>query len=350
MSFEYTKNNHYKWGWGDQWFNEMIPGAKFRVDLGQITRPTESFRQECINTAKLINKATSKPIVLSFSGGIDSQVIALSFKEANINYTAIIATIYSANGIIVNSHDTVKAQQFCIDNNIIWQEHKIYLDKFFNTNGIEYAKRYGFCNIESIIHTDIIDAVGKDYCYVSGEGKINVVPYNNNATPEINLTKMNNGLTVPVWWRGTSPIMQHLIDNDYEGTTSFFMYTPEIILSLLEHSVIAGFLNAQDQLYDVFSGWITHPTNRWKLYEYFYKPTAIINNWPELAQRRKYIGFETMWDTENGKTELTSYQKLISTCVNGQYKTEAVITPIANLIKHLKGEETLEFKSTKVVQ
>jgi hypothetical protein len=350
MNFEYTRNNHYKWGWGNDWFNSIVPGEKFKIELGQINRPVESFRQECINTARLIGSAATKPIALSLSGGNDSQVMALSFKEAGVDFTAIIATIYNTNGIIVNSHDTDKVWQFCTNYNIKYQEHKIYLDKFYNTKGIEYAKKYGFYNVESIIHTDIIDALGKNYCYVSGEGKINILPYNNNITPDLNLNKMENGLTVPVWWRGPTPIMQHLIDNVYEGTTSFFMYTPEIILSLLEHPIVSGFLNAQDQLYSAFADWTNRPADRVRLYDYFYKTMVIINSWPEINQRRKYTGFEKMWNNADCNKELVSYQTTLSKCVNKQYKSEAVIIPINDLINHLKGVQTLEFKSTRVVQ
>jgi hypothetical protein len=161
---------------------------------------------------------------------------------------------------------------------------------------------------------------------------------------------MTNGLTVPVWWQNPQPIMQHLIANNYEGTTSFLLYTPEILLAMFDHPVISAFLNAHDQLYSVYCDWTKNPKARWKLFEFFYKPMVVVSSWPEIVQGRKYTGFEKAWLDPAGAIQMTNYTKLVKKNSNAQYKTQAVVTPIHDLVKHLRGEITLDFVSTKVLR
>jgi hypothetical protein len=69
--FEYTENNHYKWGYDGEWYNTPTQGSKFQIQLGYCKRPIKRFRDECIHAATLIGSRATKPIIVGLSGGID---------------------------------------------------------------------------------------------------------------------------------------------------------------------------------------------------------------------------------------------------------------------------------------
>jgi asparagine synthetase B (glutamine-hydrolysing) len=86
----------------------------FSMRFDRITRPVQSWRREMTNTVNSIAVSTHRPIVLCFSGGIDSEVIALSLIENNIPFTVL--TVKQKNNI--NRYDTKWADDFCKKYNI----------------------------------------------------------------------------------------------------------------------------------------------------------------------------------------------------------------------------------------
>lgn len=349
--FDYTKNNHFKWGWGDQWYNDPTAGAEFKLSLGQASRPVECFRKECVRAAGDLADSATKPIVVGFSGGTDSQVVCLAMTEAGVEFTAAIASYYNSDRILVNQKDVEKARRFCTENKIAWTDYHIGLGGFYRSKGLEYSGKYGFGQIETLVLTELMDLVCPEHCLVMAEGFFNITPYDSGITPNLKPPLMKNNLTVPVWWQDPQPLAQHMINNGYQGTSCFLMYSPEILVSFFDHPLLEFYFRTQDQLYDIFDEMIGEKTHtRWKLFEYFYKPARIINSWPEIAQGRKYTGFEEMWNNDSDRAMMYRYKKLISSGLPTACKNQAVISTVADLIAHLKGQKTKEFISTEVLR
>lgn len=59
------------------------------------------WRAECIDAAPEIRKSTNKKLVLAMSGGVDSEIVAESFRLANIPFSTVICRFT----IDLNSHD-----------------------------------------------------------------------------------------------------------------------------------------------------------------------------------------------------------------------------------------------------
>ena len=86
MKLELSQNNHFKFGYNGAWFNERSEDRdQWIVSYGRCSREPEDWRSECLETARLIQSSTSKPINVLFSGGIDSEVVLQSFMFAGIS-------------------------------------------------------------------------------------------------------------------------------------------------------------------------------------------------------------------------------------------------------------------------
>jgi hypothetical protein len=91
-------------------------------------------------------------------------------------------------------------------------------------------------------------------------------------------------------WRHTpTPILQHLVSNNLEGTTKFFMYTPELIASIINSSIMRQFAEIQDSVY---SQTYIARKNFWQIYNNIPKQMLYKDNWPEMNIVPKYHGFE----------------------------------------------------------
>ncbi len=91
------------------------------------------------------------------------------------------------------------------------------------------------------------------------------------------------------WRHKPTPILQHLISNNLEGTTKFFMYTPELIASIINSPIIKQFAEIQDSAY---SATYIARKNFWQIYNNIPKQMLYKENWPEMNIVPKYHGFE----------------------------------------------------------
>ena len=350
LKLEYTENNHFKWGFGDdQWFNLPKPGDKYRIHLGYCTRPVESFRSECIRAAKLIAEKATKPIIVGLSGGSDSQMVCLSMIEAGIPFSVIIARLLDVDNNVVNAHDIKTAYAFCEKYNVDYQNFDIDLDNYYKTTGKKYAEYYGFTDTRVIVQCAVMDHVGKDYCYIMAGGDPLLSVYRPTFTPKQITTDIPRvikelNLIGPVWWQTPQPIMRHMMEMGYEGTSKFFLYTPELIASYLTDDVCQQFRNASKAMYETFFMW--HRDNSWMLFQMLFKPLLTTKHWPEIVQAQKLTGFEQI---EKNKELTGLYKTILKEAAGG--KTENAVIPvlITDLIKYVSTPHDHALESTYLV-
>lgn len=351
--FDYTHNNHFKWGYGDEWYNRADPDKQFKLQLGYTTRPVKSFREECVNAAKLIAEKATKPICIGLSGGSDSQMACLSFREAGIPYKAVIVRLYDREGDLLNEHDIKTAYKFCEKFNVEYIEHNVNIDAYYRSVGYEYAKKYGFTLIETLLQCSTMDFVCKDYCYIMAGGDIIFSPYYKSITPDIDQTSLsfNDKISAPVWIQKGSPVMQHMVEMGYEGTSKFFLYTPELIAAYLTDPIPTDFLKAKDVIYEVFFNWQKSPSIWWRCYHLMHKPLMTIREFPEMVLARKYHGFERLEGFLEGKyfqeRPFDYYQDLISKAAGGITSGQAVVPLIEDLIKYVTTEHDYPLLATR---
>lgn len=226
LKFEYTEDNHFKWGFGDEWHNAPDRFKQYKLQLGHIKRPVLSFREECVNAAKHLADRATKPILVGLSGGGDSQMVCLSLREAGVPFKVLITKLYDEFWNLVNEEDISTAYKFCEVYGVEHLEYSINLDYFYNDGALDYAKKYGFTNLHTITQCDMMDYVCNEYCYIMAGGDVVMTPYPNVITPDRILPKIQNTvvpdtITVPTWWQTPQPIMQHMMEMGYEGTSKF---------------------------------------------------------------------------------------------------------------------------------
>ena len=115
-----TRNNHFQFGYDTN--------KKWVVSYGHASRPVTTWEQECINTADEIFQSTIKPIQVCFSGGVDSEVVAESFRKSG-NPFEITIMRFENN---LNLHDIEWAIKYC-------DKHKIKCN-FYDINVHDFYK------------------------------------------------------------------------------------------------------------------------------------------------------------------------------------------------------------------
>lgn len=349
--FEYSQHNHYKWGYGDEWFNAPSSDKLFKLEFGYVTRPVMSFREECINAAKLIAAKATKPIVIGLSGGFDSQMVCLSFLQINVPFKVVIVKMF-VDDSLVNGHDIKTARDFCLKYNIDYIKFDINLDEFYKTKGAEYAAKYGFSNVETIVQTATMDFVCPDYHYIMGGGDATVSPVIATKFPDKQIPTIKTHIpnqTVATWSQRSSPIMQHMVEMGYEGTSKFFLYTPELMIAYLKSDTMTNFLMAQEVIYDFWCRGFPAELSWWKCYHYLYKPFMVLTEWPEVIPVRKFTGFEHLYGPEFNTGKIREYDAIVTSYSKGVTGNQSVVLTVQELIEYVETPHTHSLLAIRVI-
>lgn len=112
-------------------------GHNWKTEIGSCSRTALSFKDECINSAKLIKNSTNKKLKILVSGGKDSLFVVNSFLHANVSFDVVIMSWGD-----LNSHDTTHAYNFCLKNNITPITINFDIIKFIESGELlEFSKR-----------------------------------------------------------------------------------------------------------------------------------------------------------------------------------------------------------------
>lgn len=121
----------------------------------------KTFLETCIDAAhyhKQQADALGKKIYVCMSGGLDSEITALSFKLAEIEFTPFIVDYKG-----MNDFDTAYAIVWCAENRITPVVHVLDLENFFETELLDFAKRSQVTSPQILTYQKIIEIVNKQY-------------------------------------------------------------------------------------------------------------------------------------------------------------------------------------------
>lgn len=243
----------------------------FNLTYKPITREMDSWMLEIDNTTKNIAKSTTKPIFLCFSGGIDSEVVALSLIKNNIDFT--ILTVKHTEG--TNSHDIHYTYEFCKKHNIKQVIVDLDVTEFF-TNGIKDYIQQGYkaIRIFRYLQLFILETVEKMggcailcsgeqvYCNIEGEICLN---RDLGYMMALEWCKNNNTLHYPY----------------------FFEQNSELFASYMKLDLIDYLI--KDPTY--FTNYIDNMSTEKIIIYHKY--------WPNMKKRNKYHGFERIHPLKN---------------------------------------------------
>lgn len=252
----YTYKNHFKFGYNGEYFNERVsPDDVWNVKYGRCEKYPLDFRSECVRAAKLIRKSTDKEIYVLLSGGVDSEIVARSFIEAGIPITCLIARFNDD----MNEHDISYAFDFCDQYNQNYKVIDVDIYDLWTNELYKYASRSKCISPQLILPMWLSDQV--DGYTIIGAGECYMVQ---NSDCEYELWEKEK---IASWYR-------HYIINDKDGCPGFFQYTPELMLSFINHEIISN------------------PTNRSEGCSTYYEKNKLYYHFWDLNKRPIYTGFE----------------------------------------------------------
>lgn len=253
--FEYHKNHFLTWS-----------DDPFQVNYARCVTEPLDFRSECVQAVKNLCRTASGPIGVLFSGGVDSELICRSFRDAGAAFTALIIQF----GDSLNRHEVDFATAMC--QRVGWKHEIIHFDieNWFNNELYALAEEYGITHPELAVHMRMLELASEaGYTPIDGRGDINLI----NLDGRI------------VWKESRESVMvtRFLSSRGIEACPRFFKYSAELVYS-----------------------WLTDPMmQRWialnvplKMREsHDFKMMIYSQYWENLEPRVKYTGFEYMLKT-----------------------------------------------------
>lgn len=205
MNVKLSDNDHFQFGYTEthQW----------TVSYGKCSREPKNFHDECLETARTINKNTSEDITVLFSGGVDSEVAVRSFVEAGIKIN--VAIMRFKDGL--NSHDIEYAIETCREFKITPTFYDLDLLGFWKEDYLPYAHLTRCFSPQLITTMWLIDQIPGFIVLGSGECLLE---------KKHDHWYLLEKERIASWYR-------FFIKRNRSGCPGFFQYTPEIMLSYL---------------------------------------------------------------------------------------------------------------------
>lgn len=291
LKFQYSKDNHYRWGWGTddtEWFNEPDYTQPFKLTFGRCSRTPLSFREECILATEHLVGQVDRPVYVGLSGGLDSQVVCTTLMLLGVNFTPCIIVMDGNE----NLHDVLNAKLFCEKHGLKYRLFKIDMYEFYSKFCPSIVERYKITNARTIMQL-WLEQYTRDGIFIMGGGDLQLTRY---KTGEAQYDYVYGAakpapMTPCTWSNRPTPILQHLIAQGTYGTTKYFMYTPEMMASVVLSPEVEAFVGIQDA---IFSTALIQRKNFWKLFNFIPKTQLYRRNFPELILNPKYHGFEVV--------------------------------------------------------
>jgi len=309
-----THNNHFDFGWGTGTlnFNEKDSNS-YRFSFGRASYIPSSFRQECVRAARLIGENAKKPIIIHFSGGIDSEIVVRSFLEAEVPFEVSIMQLLYKGNPHYNSFDTVYAFDLARKHKIKTHVFTQDIEQFVKTTFEKEADAWKTNHLAIAMQTEFVRNF-PNYHNVYGGGDLKPQRYKSLGKSSVlrgtanEIHKTQNGLYVieaesavqvcfRAWECGTST------------SNRFFIHTPELMLSWLYDPDIRHWIKYESALH-----------SRWTdLNHHGIKAFVCYKHWPEMPMRPKFTGFEVLGTKDFITSQLSPESMEILARVNAKY-------------------------------
>lgn len=281
--FQYTLNNHFKFGYDQKWFvDRQNESDKWTVEYGACTSPVKKFREECISAAsKIWDQRNGMPIDILFSGGSDSEIVLRSFLELGVRFNVHVMRFDN----YVNAQDWCYAYVVCQNLGIKPIFHDIDIVKFWESGKcLKYAEISKSVSPQMLPHMWLLDQVDGIAIMGSGEpytARLDIADMRYKKLIEENYSKVPWVLyereKIAAWYR-------YPMKTNRPAVPGFFQYTPEIMISFFQDD-ISQELHANKRV-----GKLSNKSSKFDIYKKY---------WPELIDREKYSGFEAIHDMDS---------------------------------------------------
>lgn len=242
-----------------------------------------------------IQQSTTNDIVLFYSGGVDSEIIALSLLELNIPFS--LCFIRFANNL--NDHEFAHVDAFAKQHNLTIQYLDIDLVHWIEQD----ISETGFQKLQNKYKLTDLSTPLYFWARLQLESDVTVIA--GNGDPHLTKSFYSYYSTMPEWVYSITPDSELIrlsftTLNNFKDCPVFFKYTPELALSFLK----------DNDLIDVVSNKIPFKNS------IISSKFKILSKYYNLNQRPKYTGFEKLknksWtkliDQENLSQNMLTYK------------------------------------------
>jgi hypothetical protein len=223
-----------------------------------------SYKDALYNNAKIMRDSFSEPFDVLLSGGIDSEVVVRTFKDLGINHNTFIFRLEND----YNVRDVNDAVAICQQINIPYKIIDFNLQHFFEQDALYYFNKSFVPRAGRLPRLKWVEYLDNIPVFCDGE------PYWKRMLVE-DYTKKSQWHLQLEEGAYSSSIYGHNIDRTVIG--DWYEYTPEILLSHMQHPITLKLLD--DQLYGKLGSWSSRYTMHQEI-------------WSEVETRKKLVGYE----------------------------------------------------------
>ena len=257
MSYSFDKIEY-----GKKLTKESIFSINFNNKIKKESIP--SYKDALYNNAKIMRDSFSEPFDVLLSGGIDSEVVVRTFKDLGIKHNTFIFRLEND----YNIRDINDAVAICQQINIPYKIIDFNLQNFFEQDALYYFNKSFVPRAGRLPRLKWIEYLDNIPVFCDGE------PYWKRMYGE-DYSKQSEWHLQLEEGAYSSSIYGQNIDRIVIG--DWYEYTPEIILSHMQHSTTQKLL--KDQLSGKLSSW----SSRYAMHQEI---------WPEIEVRKKLVGYE----------------------------------------------------------
>lgn len=268
-----THDNHFQFGWGQGQFNFEHKHLDYWATFGRAKYFPTSFKQECNRAAYLIKENAVKPLMLFFSGGVDSEIVARALLEVGAKFEVAIMKVKYKDNNHYNKFDTKYAYNFCSIHKLKVNEITMDVEKAMLTYIKDVAHTYSTHKFGVIMQHEMIRYFPNHHI-VYGGGDIKLTRYKSIGIDRPGLCVIEGPIAVQA--------LEVAETVGSEVSDRFFCHTPELMLSWLLEPDIQHWIKYEKALYSFFGDINNHGIKSFVLYKH----------WPEMEIRPKLNGFE----------------------------------------------------------
>lgn len=277
----YTLDNHFTFGYNSGLFNleDASPLAEFKCKYTRAKYIPESFKEECLNTARSLSesaKMLGRIPVIMLSGGLDSHVVVKAFDEVGSNYHT--ATTRFARGY--NDHELVYVEKLKQQHSFSHEYLDINMETWLLGEEAMHIADQSLCAYPQMLSTmklmqHIWDQGGMP---ILGNGDFYAIRYINPVwrLHDFNAPKYEWQYVeyeyILAWFR-------YAIKNNILGGLGFFQHNPEIALSMGIEDHLTNTITGLDE------GKQSTRSSKYEVYKKY---------WPEFENRQKFHGGEKL--------------------------------------------------------
>lgn len=223
-----------------------------------------SYKDALYNNARIMRDSFSEPFDVLLSGGIDSEIVVRTFKDLGIKHNTVIFRLEND----YNIRDVNDAIDICQQINIPYSIIDFNLQNFFENDALYYFNSSFVPYAGRLPRLKWIEYLDNIPVFCDGE------PYwkRSNGSDYSKKSEWHLQLEEDAY---SSSIYGNNIDRTVIG--DWYEYTPEIILSHMQHPITEKLLN--DQLYGKLSSW----SSRCLMHQ---------GIWSFVKTRKKLVGYE----------------------------------------------------------